>query len=75
MRTLDNTRRNISYDTRGEGGGGTLLYFPFWYESPQRVWVLRRFGLKTGIDFAYSGLNSGMVFEGMHVFVVSIPNE
>ena len=48
------------------GGGGTLLYFPFWYESPQRVWVLRRFGLKTGIDFAYSGLNSGMVFEGMH---------
>ena len=36
--------------------------------------VLRRFGLKTGIDFAYLGLNSGMVFEGIHecmnVFVV-----
>ena len=27
--------------------------------------VLRRFGLKTGIVFAYSGLNSGMVFEGI----------
>ena len=35
---------------------------------------MRRFGLKTGIDFAYLGLNSGMVFEGIHecmnVFVV-----
>ena len=64
LRTLDNTRRIISYDTRG--GGGTLLYWPFWYEPPQRVWFLCRFGLKTGIDFAYSGLNSGMVFEGIH---------
>ena len=26
--------------------------------------VLGRFGLKTGIDFAHSGLESGMVFEG-----------
>ena len=26
--------------------------------------VLRRFGLKTGIDFAHFGLESGMVFEG-----------
>ena len=25
---------------------------------------LGRFGLKTGIDFAYFGLESGMVFEG-----------
>ena len=31
--------------------------------SPQRVGFLRRFGLKTGIDFAYFGLESGMVFE------------
>ena len=30
--------------------------------SPQRV--LRRFGLKTGIDFAHFDLESGMVFEG-----------
>ena len=54
LRTLDNTRRNISYDTLGGG------------RVPQRVWFLRRFGLKRGIDFAYLGLNSGMVFEGMH---------
>ena len=50
----------------GRGGEGTLFYLPFWYVPPQRVWFLRRFGLKRGIDFAYSGLNSGMVFEGMH---------
>ena len=25
---------------------------------------MRRFGLKTGIDFAHIGLESGMVFEG-----------
>ena len=29
---------------------------------------MRRFGLKTGIDFAHFGLESGMVFEGtMHL--------
>ena len=33
--------------------------------SPHRVGVLRHFGLKTGIDFAYFGLESGMVFEGL----------
>ena len=27
------------------------------------VWFLRRFGLKTGIDFAHFGLESGMVFD------------
>ena len=31
---------------------------------PQRVGFLRRFGLKTGINFAHFGLESGMVFEG-----------
>ena len=30
---------------------------------PQRVGFLRRFGLKTGLDFAQLGLESGMVFE------------
>ena len=31
------------------------------------VWFLRRFGLKTGTDFAYfADLNSSMVFEEMH---------
>ena len=39
------------------GGGGTSLYKPCRY-------VPRRFGLKTGIDFAHFGLESGMVFEG-----------
>lgn len=43
-----------------------------------RVRVLRRFGLNKGVNFAYFGLNSGMVFEGirecMNVFFVFIPN-
>ena len=30
----------------------------------QRVWFLRCFGLKTGINFAHFGLESGMVFQG-----------
>ena len=31
---------------------------------PQRVWFLYHFGLKTSIDFAHFGLESGMVIEG-----------
>ena len=31
---------------------------------PQRQGILQRFGLKTGIDFAHFGLESGMVLEG-----------
>ena len=50
----------------GGGGVGTPLYLPHRYVLPQWVGFLRRFGLKTVIDFAYFGLNSGMVFEGMH---------
>ena len=42
------------------GGGGTSLYKPHRY-------VARRFGLKTGIDFAHFGLESGMVYEGTTV--------
>ena len=52
---------------RGGGGGekGTPLYKPYRYvPPPQRVRFLHRFGLKTGIDFAHFGLESGMVFEG-----------
>ena len=45
----------------------------------QRAGFLRRFGLKTGIDFPHFGLESGMVFKGATVvyelFIVSIPNE
>ena len=50
----------------GWGGGGTPLHLPYRYMPPERVWLLRRFGLKAGIDFTYFGLNSGTVFEGMH---------
>ena len=30
-----------------------------------KLWFLCRFGLKTGIHFAYYGLESGMVFDGI----------
>ena len=30
----------------------------------RRLWFLRRFGLKTCIDFLHFSLESGMVFEG-----------
>ena len=48
-------------------GGATLLYKPYRHVPPQRVGFLRRFGLKTGIDFAHFGLESSMVFEGTTV--------
>ena len=34
------------------------------YVPSQGVWFLRRFGLKTGIDFAHFSLESSMVFKG-----------
>ena len=43
----------------GGGGGGPPLYKPYRYVLPQRVGFLRRFCLKTGIDFADFGLESG----------------
>ena len=64
----------------GGGGGGytpkkalkVCAGFP-------RVGFLRRFGLKTGIDFPHFGLESDMVFKGAtglyELFIVSIPNE
>ena len=71
-------RTKIVYDPGG-GGGGTPLSNPCRYLPPHRVGFLRRFGLKTGINFAHFGLESGMVFEEttecMNVFIVSIPNE
>ena len=44
---------------------------------PKRVWILRRVGLKTDIDFAHLGLETGIVFETVvyERFVVSIPNK
>ena len=44
--------------------GSNPFYKPYKYVLPQRLGFLRRFGLKTGIDFAHFGLESGMVFEG-----------
>ena len=46
------------------GGGGILPYISrIVMCHPQRVGFLRRFGLKTGIDWAHFSLESGMVFE------------
>ena len=64
----------------GGGGGGTPLDKPYRYVPPQRDGFLCRFGLKTGIDFAYFSLESGMVFEEtscerVNVFIVSGPSE
>ena len=42
---------------------GDPLFKPIRYVPLQRVRFLRRFGLKTGIDFAHFGLKSDMVFE------------
>ena len=44
--------------------GGTPLYKPYRYVPPQRVGFLRRFGLKTSIDFDHFGLESGLIFKG-----------
>ena len=35
------------------GGGGGGSYKLYRYLPPQRVWFLRRFGLKTDIDFVH----------------------
>ena len=37
---------------------------PSRYVPPQRVGFLHRFSLKTGIDFAPFGLQTGMIFKG-----------
>ena len=59
--------------------GSTPLYKLYRYLTPHRVGFLRRFCLKTGINFAHFGLEWGMVLgelrECMNVFIVSIPNE
>ena len=50
--------------TWGEGGAGITLYKLYRYVPPRRVGFLRSFGLKTSIQFAHFGLESGMVVEG-----------
>ena len=63
------------YDTRRMlMTGGTPLYKRYGYVPPHWVGFLRRFGLKTGVHFAQSGLESGMDFGGttecMNLFIV-----
>ena len=57
-------QENIACSTCWEGEGVTSLYKPNRYVLPQRVWFLRCFGLKTGIDFPHFGQELGMVFKG-----------
>ena len=45
------------------GGWSSPLYKLYRYVPPHPVGFLRRFGLKTGIQFAHFGLESGMVFK------------
>ena len=37
---------------------------PYRYVPPQRDGFLRRFGVKTSIDFDHFGLESGLIFKG-----------
>ena len=58
--------------------GSTPLYKPYRSVRPPRLGVLRRFGLKTGIDFSYFGSEIGYDFRGnygkwMNVFTISVP--
>ena len=51
---------------------GEVYSFKFALQAPplpQRAWFLRRFGLKTVVDFAYFGLNSVLVFERIRKFL------
>ena len=63
LKTFKNQYQNLVITPRG-GGGGTPLYKLYRYVSPHWVGFLRRFGQRTGIQFAHFGLGSGMVFEG-----------
>ena len=47
---------------KSPGKGGTPLYKPYRCVPPHRIGFLRRFGLKTGIDFAQFGLKTGIHF-------------
>ena len=51
--------KSLSILVPGEGGG-TPLCNPYRYVPPRPI---ANFGLKTGIEFAHFGLESGLVFE------------
>ena len=59
--------------------GGTYLYKSYSYAPPQRVGILRRFGLKMGIGLPILVWSrvwlSRELRECMKEFIVSIPNE
>ena len=59
----NNLDRFFLIQARG-GGEGTPLYKLYRYVPPHLVGFFGCFGLKTGLDFAHFGLESGMVFEG-----------
>ena len=56
--------RALALAAQPGGGWGAPLYKLYSYLPPHRVGFLRRFGLKTGKNFAHFGLELGMVFEG-----------
>ena len=60
--------KNYARERDGPNPGGTPLCKRKGYVPPQRIGFflgfLALYGLKTGIYFAHSGLESGMVFEG-----------
>ena len=61
-------RANLYFPRGGGGAGeGTPFRKSYSYVPLQKVRFLCRSGLKTGIDFAHFGLESGMVFEGTTV--------
>ena len=78
---VSNERRTVCAGKCHKSPGGTPLYKPYRYVPPQRVGFLRRFDLKTGIDFPHFGPESVRVWfsrelrECTKVFIVSIPNE
>ena len=61
---LENKDRLVISILSSSTPAGTPLFKPYRYVPPQRVEFLGLFGLKTDIDFAHFGLESGMVFEG-----------
>ena len=65
----DGSREYKEHEAVGlEPEPGTPLYRPpYRYVPPRRVWLWRRFGLRTDIDFAHFGLESGMVHKGTTV--------